>query len=209
MNEWLFFVKQSNPLTPWHISFRCSIVCDWSRFALWVVEFIVSAHDGPLHRVEESFNVGYFVASILLQIGMLPHVDAKDWYALNINHTMHEWVIFVIGLGDQKSSISARTEPDPAGKHASKASSLECLFESIKVWIVLGDRFGKGTKWLVLWVIGCGSEQAEHQKMVVDTTEGKSLRRLIKSGRFHILRELFCLEIFRIRLHTRSNRAKS
>jgi len=46
---------------------------------------------------------------------MLPKVNAANRHALHVNHAMHERVVFVVRLGDQKAAILTDTKPHPAG----------------------------------------------------------------------------------------------
>ena len=102
MNECLFFFllvvvyksKQSRLAV-------ASLGCDGRRFALRVVEFEVGADNGPLHALEESLDVGLLVCTVLRQVSVLPHVNAHDGCALDIDNAVHQGVVLVIRLSDQ------------------------------------------------------------------------------------------------------------
>lgn len=131
---------------------------------------------------------------------MLPHVKADHRYALDINNTVHEWVIFVVGLSDEHAAIGADAEPDPAWNDPAAGSLSESLLEAREVCEVLRDRVGQRTNWFVLSVINSTTKLAEKEQMVVDTPEGQSLGWFIESCRLHVLRKLNLVE-FLILLH--------
>ena len=94
---------------------------------------------------------------------MLPHVKAYHRYALDINNTVHEWVIFVVGLSDEHAAIGADSEPDPARDDPAAGSLSESLLEAREVCEVLSDRVGQRTNWLVLSVINSTTKLAEKE----------------------------------------------
>lgn len=78
-------------------------------------------------------DVSLLVALILLQVGVLPHVDAYDGRALHVDDTVHQRVVLVVRLRDQQTAVLADAEPDPAGQDTRQAGPLERLLEAIKV----------------------------------------------------------------------------
>ena len=122
-----------------------------------------------MDALEESVYVSVLVTCILLQVSMLPHIDSNDWDALHINNTMHERIVLVICLSDQKTAILGYSKPDPSRKHSALNSPPECFFKALEICEVLGDCLSKGTHGSVLCVIRGWAKLAEHQIVVVDT----------------------------------------
>ena len=163
-----------------------SVVTHGRCLVLRVVEFVVGAGDSPLRAAEEGFTVGALVPGVLLEVSMLPEINATDWDALHVDHTMHEWVVLVVSLSDAKAAIFAYAEPDPAGQGAANHCTLKGLLEAVKIGKVLRDSIGKWAEWLVLGVINWISELTEHQQMVVDATDGEALVWFIEAGCLHV-----------------------
>ena len=95
-----FFLLLSTSLNKvaWAVA---SVGCNGRRLALRVVEFEVGADNGPLHALEESLDVGLLVRTVLRQVSVLPHVNAHDGCALDIDNAVHQGVVLVIRLSDQ------------------------------------------------------------------------------------------------------------
>ena len=164
--------------------------------ALGVVEFKVGADDAPLDALEELIHVGILVALILLEVGVLPHVNANDRCALHVHDAVHQWVILIIRLCDQEPAICTDTEPDPAWEHSRHACPLEGLLEAIEVGVELIDGIRKWPERLIRCIFRFWSQQAEHEDVVVDATQGQPLGRLIEASSLHVLRKLLSLELF-------------
>ena len=126
---------------------------------------------------------------------MFPHVKAYDRHTLDIDNTVHERVVLVVGLSDKHAAIGADAEPDPSRDDSADGSLGEGLLEARKVSEVLGNGVGQRTKGLVICVVNSASKLAEQERMVVDTSEGQSLSWLIEAGGLHVFRELSLVEL--------------
>ncbi len=114
-----------------------SEVADGARLVICTEGLKVGADDGPLRALEKGVDVGCFVATILLQVGVLPQINADDGDALHVNNAVHQRIILIVCLGDQEAPISADSEPDPAGKGAAHHCFKECFLEAVKTGKVL------------------------------------------------------------------------
>ena len=83
-----------------------SEVTDWSRFVVGTEGLEVGTDDAPLDALEESVDVLCFVSAVLLEVGVLPQVDANNWDTLDIDDTMHQWIVLVVGLRDEQTALA-------------------------------------------------------------------------------------------------------
>ena len=164
-----------------------SIFAHRRSLVLRVVEFEVGANNGPLRALEKGIAVSILVSSVLLQVGVLPQINANDRHALDIDNTVHEWVVFVVRLGDAETAIFADSKPDPAWQGTASDSALKSLFEAIKVSEKLSDGICKWTERLVFRIVNRVTELAEHQQVVVDAANSEALLRFIEACRLHVL----------------------
>lgn len=72
---------------------------------------------------------------------MLPEVNTYDGSALTVHNSVHERVIFIVCLCDQKPTIFSYSKPDPPWEGSPDSGLLEGCFKPFKVRIILGDRF--------------------------------------------------------------------
>ena len=128
----------------------CSGVADGRCLALGVVELKAGADDGPLNALEERIDVGLLAAAVLLQVGVLPKIDAANGHALHVNHAVHQRVVLIVSLSDQEPALVSDAEPDPARQGSAVDGAPERLLEALKVGEVLGDRVRKRAQRLVL-----------------------------------------------------------
>ena len=177
-----------------------SDIGDRGRLPLGVKRFEVRADYGPLNALEKVVEVCVLVSTVLLQIGVLPEVDAEDGNALDVNHTVHQRIVFVVRLSDDEATIGAHTQPHPAGQCSPLNSPAEGFLKAVEISEILRDRVRQGANWSVLCVVNRLAELTKQEQVIVDAADGESLRRLVESCCLHVVCKFSANEVL-ILLH--------
>ena len=128
---------------------KFSGVADGRCLSLGVVELKVGTDDCPLNALEERIDVGLLAATILLQVGVLPEIDATNGHALHVHYAVHQRVVLVVSLSDQEPALVSDAKPDPSRQRSAVNGSPERLLKALKVGKVLSDRVRKRAQRLV------------------------------------------------------------
>ena len=78
-----------------------SLAAHWSWFSFQIEFFKVVAHYFPVNAGEKVVTIVGFVALIVYQVGMFPHVDANYRDTLAIDDSMHQWIVLIVSLCDE------------------------------------------------------------------------------------------------------------
>ena len=114
---------------------------------------------------------------------MLPKVDTYHWDALAVNNAMHKWIIFIVRLGNQQSTIFCDSEPDPARKGSGDSSLPKCCLKAFKIRVILSHGLQQLASWLFLSDTVGLLEVSKGEEAVEGSAERESLLRFfVKSG---------------------------
>ena len=118
---------------------------------------------------------------------MLPHIDSNDRCTLDFCHAVHQRVIFVVGLSNDKVALLTASKPDPTWKDSSHNSFLEYLSKALIVGEVLLNHGGELSARLfkrifVRKVSLLTLQKRPKEEMIEVTADSKSLWCLVKSS---------------------------
>ena len=117
---------------------------------------------------------------MLVEVSVLPQVNAEQRSAKNLSDSVHQRVIHVVGLCEDEVWLALlHTEPDPAGQDARVHGLLEALTEAVEARELFLDLFEQ----LAARFAYCGvlATSGPLQQEVKVATNGKSLGWLIES----------------------------
>ena len=96
---------------------------------------------------------------------------------------MHQWIIFIVCLGNQQSAIFCDSQPDPSGKGSADSCMSEGRLEAFKIRVILSHRLQELACWLFLADAVGLFQVGEGKQAVEGPAERESLLRFfVKSG---------------------------
>ena len=81
-------------------------------------------HFIPIYTFKEGFDVCFLVSVVLVKVGMLPKVNAKNRLVLRSQDSVHHRVIFIVSCNNSQNLLFViDAKPDPTWE----LSSQSCL----------------------------------------------------------------------------------